>query len=62
MNELPLLIDSKTAVQMLFGNNDRKNLYRFYAMIDREEIAAKKIGDLWFVPRAEMEKFIDANA
>lgn len=47
---------------MLFGSGDRKNLYRLYAMIDREEITAKKLGDRWFIPRAEMEKFIDAHA
>ena len=56
---LPLLLDSRAACKILFGSNARKNKYRLYAMIDREEIAAKKIGDRWFVPGAAMQKFID---
>jgi hypothetical protein len=28
-------------------------------MIDRGEIAARKLGDRWFIPRAAMETFFD---
>jgi hypothetical protein len=55
---LPLLIDSKTACQMLFGDDDRKHFYRLYAMIEREDIIARKMGRNWFIPRSEMEKFL----
>ena len=60
--ELPLLIDSKQACEMLFGSNDRAMKYRLYAMIEREETAATKLGTRYFIPRAEMQKFINANA
>ena len=62
LTDLPLLLDTRLACQMLFGSGDRKNLYRLYAMIDRDEISAKKLGDRYYIPRAEMEKFIDADA
>ena len=57
--ELPLLIDTKRACMMLFGDDRRKNFYRLYTMIDRGEIAARKLGDRWFIPRAAMETFFD---
>jgi excisionase family DNA binding protein len=62
--ELPLLIDSTQACKMLFGSDqDPRNMkYRLYAMIERGEIAATKLGTRYFIPRAEMEKFINANA
>ena len=59
MTDLPLIIDSTTAVEMLFGGRKRKYYYRLYEMIEREEIAAKKIGDRWFIPGKEMQRFID---
>ena len=60
--DLPLLIDTGLACEMLFGSSYRTDLYRLYAMIEREEIGAKKFGGRWFIPRAEMQKFIDADA
>jgi len=55
---LPLLIDTKSACRMLFGDDDRKHFYRLYAMIEREDIIARKMGRNWFIPRSEMEKFL----
>jgi len=60
--ELPLLIHTGLACEMLWGSSHRTDLYRLYAMIEREEIGAKKLGGRWFIPRAEMQKFIDADA
>ena len=59
MTELPLLIDSGEACELLFGSKTRKNFYRLYEMIDREEIAGTKIGGRWFIPGKAMQKFID---
>jgi hypothetical protein len=58
---LPMMIDSRQAVQMIFGSTDRKHYYRLYEMIEREEIGAKKLGDRWFIPGTAMQKFIDEN-
>jgi len=44
---------------MLFGDDDRKHFYRLYAMIEREDIIARKMGRNWFIPRSEMEKFLE---
>jgi len=59
--DLPLLIDSRDACLKLFGDASRKNFYRLYQMIDRDEIGAKRLGDRWFIPRREMQKYIDEN-
>jgi hypothetical protein len=58
-DNLPLLINTKQACNMLFGNDDRKNFYRLYTMIKRGEISTRKLGDRWFIPRAEMQQFLD---
>ena len=47
---------------MLFGSTKRKYYYRLYEMIDREEIAAKKMGDRWFIPGPAMQRFIDEQS
>ena len=59
MTELPLLIDTKRACMMLFGDDRRKNFYRLYQMIERGEIGARKLGERWFIPRAAMQQFLD---
>ena len=61
-NDLPLLIDSRAACEMLFGSADRKHFYRLYEMIEREEIGATRLGDRWFIPKNSMKKFIDEQS
>lgn len=56
-DEFPALVDSRKACEILFGSNERKNVYRLYAMIERGDIAARKLGDRWFIPGHEMERF-----
>jgi hypothetical protein len=57
--DLPLLIDSKQACRILFGDDKRKNFYRLYAMIELGEIAGRKLGNRWFIPRSAMQQFLD---
>ena len=57
--QYPLLIDTGEACTLIFGSKTRKNYYRLYEMIDREEIAGTKIGGRWFIPGKAMQKFID---
>tara|TARA_Y100000588_G_C14209996_1_gene906284 strand:- start:340 stop:537 length:198 start_codon:yes stop_codon:yes gene_type:complete len=56
---LPLLVDTGEACRLIFGSRARKNYYRLYEMIEREEIAGTKIGGRWFIPGKAMQKFID---
>jgi len=58
---LPLMIDSRQAVKMIFGSTDRKHYYRLYEMIERKEIGAKKLGDRWFILGTSVKKLIDEN-
>tara|TARA_R110000824_G_C15160378_1_gene671860 strand:- start:1330 stop:1515 length:186 start_codon:yes stop_codon:yes gene_type:complete len=57
-HDMPLLVDSKEACKILFGNTNRKNYYRLYGMIEREEIVGTKIGERWFIPGKEIKKFM----
>jgi hypothetical protein len=62
MTELPLLIDTKRACLMLFGDDCRKNYYRLYQMIELGEIGGRKLGNRWFIPRSAMQQFLDDPA
>ena len=64
MTDLPLLIPTNDAIEMLFGRTEdrskrRRQLYRLYEMIDREEIGARKIGDRWYIKGSSMKDFVD---
>ena len=52
--DMPALVDTLSAAQIIFGDSRRKNLHRLYMMIRRDEISARRIGGRWFIPRAAM--------
>jgi len=61
--ELGPLVNARKSCEALFGSTDRTSAradrYRLYAMIDRAEIKAVKIGERWFIPKAEIERWLD---
>ena len=59
--ELTPLVSAVKACEALFGSRGTTDRYRLYRMIDREEIGAKKIGRRWFIPRTEVERWLDGK-
>ena len=57
--ELGPLVSARKSCEALFGSTDKADRYRLYAMIGRDEISAKKIGNRWFVPQAEIVRWLD---
>lgn len=57
--ELGPLLSGRKACEALFGSSRKADRERLYAMIDRKEITAKKIGERWFVRQAEVVRWLD---
>jgi|TARA_R100000458_G_scaffold11366_1_gene9166 hypothetical protein len=53
---LPLLVETRHAAIILFGEANRKNLYRLYKLIKSGAIKSKKLGANYWILKSELER------
>lgn len=56
---LPLLVETRHAAIILFGNSERKNIYRLYKLIKAGAIKSKKLGANHWILKSELERLAE---